>query len=306
MHGATVQRYAGCRNTCHSSGRQITETAHANRIEVADIMQQIAEAVTYCGLFLLAGIAGLVLRRHLPERHRDPDTLDFVRLVVGALAVAIRLRHVVEVRLRGRRAGDISRHRAWPAYGIGMASQIVQLDDALRATGAAGQPIRAEMRGYLAAVIFSTWPDEPAPSGSFLRGLPPGQAESSALSALLRRVQAQIEELDPTALPSASLKATAVPLFQAFMNARWAVIETDHRTIPPAFYGLMLFWTALMFVGFGLCAPRTAVAAVTVLICAISLASVIYVILELDDSSSGLIAISSNPLREALADLDLP
>jgi hypothetical protein len=43
-----------------------------------------------------------------------------------------------------------------------------------------------------------------------------------------------------------------------------------------------------------------------VLICAVSLASVIYVILELDDSSSGLIAISSSPLREALADLDRP
>jgi len=102
------------------------------------------------------------------------------------------------------------------------------------------------------------------------------------------------------------MKAPAIVRFQDFITARWAVIETDHRTIPPAFYALMLFWTALMFVDFGLRAPRTAVAAVTVLICAVSLASVIYVILELDDSTSGLIAISSNPLREALADLDRP
>jgi hypothetical protein len=263
-------------------------------------MQQIAEAVLYCALFLLAGIAGLVLRRHLPERHRDRDTLDFVRLVVGALvtflAIVLGLL-TASAQSHFDNVGNTYRH---------LSAQVVQLDDALRQTGTAGGPIRIEMRGYLAAVIFSTWPNEPAPPGSYLRDLPPGQAESGALSALLRRVQAQIEELDPAALPAASLKAPAIALFQDFIRARWEVIETDHRTIPPSFYGLMLFWTALMFLGFGLCAPRTAVAAVTVLICAVSLASVIYVILELDDSSSGLIAISSTPLREALADLDRP
>ena len=81
--------------------------------------------------------------------------------------------------------------------------------------------------------------------------------------------------------------------FDAFTSARWVVIETEHPTIPGLFYALMLFWTALMFVGFGLCAPRNAVVAVTVLICAVSLASVIYVILELDDPARGLIAIST-------------
>ena len=48
-------------------------------------MLQIAEAVFSCGLFLIAGIAGLVLHGYLPERHRDRDTMDFVRLAVGSL-----------------------------------------------------------------------------------------------------------------------------------------------------------------------------------------------------------------------------
>ena len=96
--------------------------------------------------------------------------------------------------------------------------------------------------------------------------------------------------------------------FRVFGKASpvWTVIETEQPTIPSPFYDLMLFWMALMFMGFGLCAPRNRVVAVTVLICAVSLASVIYVILELEDSSSGLIAISSQPLRDALADIDRP
>jgi hypothetical protein len=176
--------------------------------------------------------------------------------------------------------------------------------DRLRVIGREAEPIRAELRAYLAAVIFSTWPDEPAPSGNFLRGLPPGQTESSALSALLRHVDEQIRELQPTIPTQATLISAAGQQFDVFTGARWVVIETEHPTIPDLFYALMLFWTSLMFVGFGLCAPRNAVVAVTVLICAVSLASVIYVILELDDPAGGLIAISSTPLREALTDLD--
>ncbi|HET6196660.1 MAG TPA: hypothetical protein VFE12_12925, partial [Acetobacteraceae bacterium] len=95
-------------------------------------MQQIAEAVLYCGLFLFAGIAGLILRRHLPERHRDRDTLDFVRLVVGALvtflAIVLGLL-TASAQSHFDNVGNTYRH---------MAGQVVQLDDALRETRTAG------------------------------------------------------------------------------------------------------------------------------------------------------------------------
>jgi hypothetical protein len=261
-------------------------------------MLQIAEAVLSCGLFLVAGIAGRILRGYLPERHRDRDTLDFVRLVVGALVTFLAI--VLGLLTASSKShfdnvADDYRH---------MASRIVLLDYRLREIGREADPIRAEVRAYLAAVIFSTWPDEPAPSGDFLRGLPPGQSESSALSALLRHVEQQIRELQPTTPLQAWLIPSAAQRFDAFTDARWAVIETEHPTIPDLFYALMLFWTALMFMGFGMCASHNAVVAVTVLICAVSLASVIYVILELDDPAGGLIAISSGPLRDTLADLD--
>jgi hypothetical protein len=261
-------------------------------------MLQIAEAVVSCGLFMIAGIAGRILRGYLPERHRDRDTMDFVRLAVGALVTFLAIVLGLLTASSKSHFDNVSnsyRH---------LASEIVLLDGSLREIGREAEPIRAEVRAYLAAVIFSTWPNEPAPSGDFLRGLAPGQAESSALSTLLRHVGEQIQELRATTPIQASRIAAVPPQFDTFTKARWAVIETENPTIPTAFYNLMLFWTALMFVGFGLCAPHNAVVAVTVLICAVSLASVIFVILELDDSAGGLIAISSSPLRDALADID--
>jgi hypothetical protein len=261
-------------------------------------MLQVGEAILSCGLFLIAGIAGLVVRGYLPERHRDRDTLDFVRLAVGALVTFLAI--VLGLLTASSKAhfDEIS-----DSYRR-MAAELTLLDSQLREVGDATAPIRVEMRAYLAAVIASTWPSEPAPSGNYLRDLPPGQVESAALTDLLRHIEAQILALQQQHPQQASLLSVVMSHFGAFTHARWGVIETEHPTIPQAFYALMLFWTALMFMGFGLCAPRNRVVAVTVLICAVSLASVIYVILELDDPSRGLIAISSSPLRDALADMD--
>ncbi len=261
-------------------------------------MLQIAAAVFACLLFLAAGLAGLILRRHLPERHRDRDTLDFIRLAVGALVTFLAIVLGLLTASSKTHFDNVSNNYRH------LAAAIVQLDSQFGEIGDAAAPVRAELRAYLAAVIASTWPNEPAPSGEFIHGLGPGQRESVTLSALLRSVAGQVQALQPTTTVSARLISATVQRFDAFSDARWALIETDHTTIPGPFYALMLFWTALMFMGFGLCAPRNAVVGVTVLICAVSLASVIFVILELDDPAGGLIAISSDSLRAALADID--
>ena len=45
------------------------------------------------------------------------------------------------------------------------AAQLAQLDRCLRDYGPETAPIREQLRGYVAAVIASTWPDEPRPAG---------------------------------------------------------------------------------------------------------------------------------------------
>lgn len=263
-------------------------------------MQQAYQALLSCGLFLLAGAAGLFLRGFLPERHRDRDTIDFIRLAIGALVtfLAIVLGLVT--------AASVSHFDEVANSYRHLAAELVLVDNDLRELGPIAAPVHAELRSYLAAVIFSTWPNEPAPSGAFPRGLVRGQRESTPLSALLDRVQEQLRVLQPQTRMQDQLISATRRQFGSLIDARWVVIETAHPTIPEPFYDLMLFWTALMFLGLGLCAPRNAVVAVTMLICAISLASVIYVILELDDPVGGSIAISSAPLRDALVDLDQP
>ena len=64
---------------------------------------------------------------------------------------------------------------------------------------------------------------------------------------------------------------------------------------------VVVFWLAVLFVSFGLFAPRNPTAIVTLLVAAISVLRVLYLILDLDHPFSGLMQISSAPLHSALS-----
>jgi len=62
-----------------------------------------------------------------------------------------------------------------------------------------------------------------------------------------------------------------------------------------------VFWLSTLFVSFGLFAPRNATALTVLLVSAVSVSGALFLILELDHPFSGLIQITSVPLRNALS-----
>ena len=59
----------------------------------------------------------------------------------------------------------------------------------------------------------------------------------------------------------------------------------------------------MVFASFGLSAPRNLLSYATITIVGVAIASAIYVIVDLDRPFGGIFAVSSEPLREALAQL---
>ncbi len=59
----------------------------------------------------------------------------------------------------------------------------------------------------------------------------------------------------------------------------------------------------IVFASFGLSAPQNLLSYVTIMLGALSIASVIFVMLDLDTPFSGLFMVSSQPMRDALAQL---
>jgi hypothetical protein len=60
-------------------------------------------------------------------------------------------------------------------------------------------------------------------------------------------------------------------------------------------------WLVIVFASFGLNAPNNALVQITLLLSAATIASVLYLTIEMDTPYNGLIKISSTSMREALA-----
>ena len=69
------------------------------------------------------------------------------------------------------------------------------------------------------------------------------------------------------------------------------------------FLVVLVFWLILIFASFGLFAPYNVTVVVALLLGALSVSGAIFLILELDTPFEGLIRLSDEPLRNALAHL---
>src|SRR5262249_3426543 len=99
-------------------------------------------------------------------------------------------------------------------------------------------------------------------------------------------------------LQAAVLK-TAVDVAQA----RWLLSAQKGSAIPVPFLVILVCWLAMLFASFSMFARPNATVGVARLLCALSVAGAIFLILELDRPFDGLIQLSSDPLRRALAQL---
>jgi hypothetical protein len=74
-------------------------------------------------------------------------------------------------------------------------------------------------------------------------------------------------------------------------------------TVLGPFLAALLFWLSVTFMSFGLFAPRNFTVIGTLFVCALSVAGADYLVLEMDGPFEGLVRVSPEPLRYALAQM---
>ena len=77
-------------------------------------------------------------------------------------------------------------------------------------------------------------------------------------------------------------------------------MEGQQNTLPPSFLVLLIFWLAGLFITFGLFARRNGTVLAVLLICALSVSSAIFLVLEMNRPLDGFIKASNAPLRKAV------
>jgi hypothetical protein len=166
---------------------------------------------------------------------------------------------------------------------------VALLDRTLAHYGAEAQEARGLLRRSVVTAIAQMWPQESDH---------PTQLEPPTTRAeyLLDKIQS----LTPQNDAQRALQTQAFSLALDLGRTRWLMFAQIGGSIPMPLLVVLVFWLTLLFVSFGLYAPANATVVVTLLVCALSAAGAIFLILELDLPFEGLIQISSTPLRNVL------
>ena len=166
------------------------------------------------------------------------------------------------------------------------------LDRAMAHYGPETKEARDLLRSSFVGAIDQIWPE----AGSRPAQLAPMAAGGDVL-------YDKIQALSPQNEAQRSLQAKALSIGIDIGHARWLMFQRMSSSIPVPFLLVVVFWLTIIFVSFGLFASPNATVIAVLLLCALSVAGAIFLLLELDTPFDGLIQISSAPLRNALAHL---
>ena len=250
-------------------------------------------------ILIASAAAGAFLRVRLPAPHRSNESLDFLRIVTALLVTFVAL--VLSLLL----ASELASYNTASHDRNHYAANLTQLDGCMRDFGPELVEQQKQLHGYTAAVIASTWPDEPHPAGVKYPDTSqfPLVGEAPVLTGVMNGIGIALAALQPRDPLHQALATRCKDIFASVSAARWTVIEDTQGSLSEPFFGVLVFWLMLMFLSFGLQAPRNSLSFCIVAIAIVSVISVVFVILDLDRPYGGMFEISSHSMRLALADM---
>ena len=247
------------------------------------IITLISPACIFAGALL-----GMELQRRLPERHLSKEMQDLVKLSAGTIATLTAL--VLGLLVSSAK----SSYDAANADIVQGSAKFILLDRTLARYGPEAKATREQLKRALAAVIERGWPTK--------------ETEKTALTSLerahgLELVQVKLGELTPKNEAQRQALAQSLQILYDLSQTRWLLVEQAQGQLPIPFLVILIFWLVLLFVSFGLFAPRNLMALTVLFVVACSLSAAIFLVLELNQPLVGLMKVSSAPLQNAMQHL---
>jgi hypothetical protein len=232
-------------------------------------------------------LLGMFLRASLPAHHQSTDSKDLLKMLVGLIGTMAAL--VIGLLIATAASSYATRRSEFNQ----MSANYVLLDRGLAHYGPQTKEARDLLKRVVALQLSRIHPDGGSPSGANLD--PAGSGGEIVFD--------KIQELVPQNDVQRSLKAQLLTIEVSLGQTRWLLFEQSGSSIPIPFLVVLVFWLSFIFAAFGLFAPPNATIVVALVIGALSVSAAIFLILELDLPFKGLVRISDEPLRQALAHL---
>jgi hypothetical protein len=248
----------------------------------SDHVSLLALAVIFGG-----GILGIALRRILPEEHFVPASETVIKLVTGFVMT---MTGIILGMLVSSAKASYDGQKLLVAQ---MASDVILLDHALAVYGPETDSIRVQGREALEAAANRVWPATTSAPITL-------QPESA-----MDHAEAELSALEPKTSGQAFAKTHSIALLNDLQKSNWLLfVQSDTNKLSIPLLVVLISWIAAIFVSFGLYAPPNPTVIATILLGALAVSAAIFIIVEMYSPFTGLMKISSDPIRQAIAQLN--
>ena len=243
-----------------------------------DILTEfLVPAMAFLGL-IAAASAGAFINVRLPTRHLAEDTVEVVRRLVDVFVVmtSVLLGLMLDSAKNTYETNNNNLHA--------LATEIILLDRNMRTLGPEADDARRHLLEYVRTVLNEA---------QVLDEDRQAEADLNATGVTIRAIKVSDDQ-------KLAVWNDMRQIYRQVQRDRWVVVDAAGGTIPAPLIVMMIFWLAAIFIGLGFRAPRNAVMTTTFVSAALLLSGALYLILEMDRPSSGLIHISNAPFQRAL------
>jgi hypothetical protein len=249
-------------------------------------MNSILLSMVIFAIIFAGSIAGIALRRALPDEQLGTDSKEVVRLATGLIVTMSGL--VIGMLV----SSASSSYEAQKNQIASLASEAIIMDRMMQVYGPETAKVRIEFRQLLEADIDRIWPAESSEQSR----LRPGDHDA----AFYRELQLLAPQDASQTAVKTQILASAVRLDQS----QWLMfMKGDQAPIPVLLLVVVVSWLLATFASFGLFAPPNSTVVTTFALTALAVSSALFIIMNLSSPFTGVLKLSSAPLRDALVQM---
>lgn len=240
-------------------------------------------------LLVTGGIAGGTwLRRALPQHHLSKESQDVVKLGVGLLSTMAAL--VLGLLIASAKSSFDTQSQNVKQ----ITAHLILLDNLLGEYGPDARPLRLQMRTAIGPLADRIWGEKAS-----------GTRAPFEATAVNEQIYLAVQSLVPTTDLQQTLKGRLTQIANDLIQTRMMLFVGTSDPIPAPFLIILVFWLVIIFASFSLFATLNPTVFSFLLLFGLSASCALYLILELSKPFSGLMVLSSDPLRHALLPLPL-
>jgi hypothetical protein len=247
-------------------------------------------SITIASIAFLCMFGGALLgawfRSLLPGHHLTSDSRDVVKLGAGLIATQAAL--VLGLLVSSAKTSfDVT------SDGLAQSgARLIMLDHVLSRYGPEARDVREQLRHTLITATEQIWPQSRTGAGG--GGTLEASTEWAKAGDMLRALTPQDES-------QRALKQQALQIGDDLVQLRWTLFERAESSLPTTFVVVLIFWFTMLFATFGMLTPRNGTVVAVLLVCALSVAGGVLLILEMSHPLSGLMKVSGAPLLKAIS-----